>query len=51
MNYKEDSSSLINDKKSQLELFGFLELGLIRSKKFYQMWQKTIAGLPAEHFR
>ncbi|EDV43092.1 uncharacterized protein Dana_GF18312 [Drosophila ananassae] len=50
MNYKENSSPLVNDKKSQLELFGFVELGLIRSKKFYQMWQKTIAGLPADHF-
>ncbi|XP_026845923.1 Fanconi anemia group D2 protein [Drosophila persimilis] len=39
-----------NDKKSQLDLFGFLELGLIRSKRFYQMWQRLIASLPADGF-
>ncbi|EDV91108.1 Fanconi anemia group D2 protein [Drosophila grimshawi] len=39
-----------NDKKSQLELFGFLQQGLKRSKRFYQMWQRTISGLPAGVF-
>ncbi|XP_060649460.1 LOW QUALITY PROTEIN: Fanconi anemia group D2 protein [Drosophila nasuta] len=40
-----------NEKQSQLELFGFLQQGLRRSKRFYQMWQRIIAGLPAMEFR
>ncbi|KAH8381489.1 hypothetical protein KR093_006396 [Drosophila rubida] len=41
----------VNEKESQLELFGFLQQGLRRSKRFYQMWQRTIAGLPGSEFR
>ncbi|KAH8292041.1 hypothetical protein KR054_003960 [Drosophila jambulina] len=48
--YRDKSSASVDDKKSQLELFGFLELGLIRSKRFYQTWQRTAASLPAEGF-
>ncbi|KAH8265254.1 hypothetical protein KR038_002491 [Drosophila bunnanda] len=48
--HRDDSSAPVDNKKSQLELFGFLELGLIRSKKFYQTWQRTAASLPAEGF-
>ncbi|KAH8311710.1 hypothetical protein KR044_007645 [Drosophila immigrans] len=47
----EMSRPAANEKESQLELFGFLQQGLRRSKRFYQMWQRTIAGLPAGEFR
>ncbi|SPP83080.1 Fanconi anemia group D2 protein homolog [Drosophila guanche] len=46
----ESGAPTANDKKSQLDLFGFLELGLIRSKRFYQLWQRLIATLPADGF-
>ncbi|XP_022209594.2 Fanconi anemia group D2 protein homolog [Drosophila obscura] len=46
----DSSAPTANDKKSQLELFGFLKLGLIRSHRFYQMWQRLIATLPADGF-
>ncbi|KAH8294661.1 hypothetical protein KR018_001006 [Drosophila ironensis] len=49
-NAKDKSSQPACDKKSQLELFGFLELGITRSKKFYQMWQRSISGLPGNEF-
>ncbi|XP_017017550.1 Fanconi anemia group D2 protein homolog [Drosophila kikkawai] len=48
--HRDNSSAPVDDRKSQLELFGFLELGLIRSKRFYQTWQRTAASLPAEGF-
>lgn len=40
-----------NNKQSQLELFGYLLQGLKRSRRFYQMWQRSIGGLPACEFR
>lgn len=40
-----------SEKQSQLELFGFLQQGLKRSKRFYQMWQRTISGLAASEFK
>ncbi|ALC46708.1 Fancd2 [Drosophila busckii] len=39
-----------NDKELQLELFSFLHQGLTRSKRFYQMWQRVLAALPATEF-
>ncbi|XP_064549377.1 Fanconi anemia group D2 protein homolog [Drosophila montana] len=45
------STPAANNKQSQLELFGFLQQGLKRSKRFYQMWQRTISGLPASEFK
>ncbi|KAH8247136.1 hypothetical protein KR032_010698 [Drosophila birchii] len=50
MVHRDNSSAPADDKKTQLELFGFLELGLIRSKRFYQTWQRSAASLPAEEF-
>ncbi|XP_017048859.1 Fanconi anemia group D2 protein [Drosophila ficusphila] len=44
------NTTTADNKKSQLELFGFLELGLIRSKRFYQTWQRSAATLPADGF-
>ncbi|KAH8382936.1 hypothetical protein KR009_005875 [Drosophila setifemur] len=49
-NYKDKGPPTASDKKSQLDLFGFVELGIIRSKRFYQIWQRAIAGLPANGF-
>ncbi|XP_017074591.2 Fanconi anemia group D2 protein [Drosophila eugracilis] len=45
-----ENSAKTDDKKSQLELFGFIELGLIRSKRFYQACQRSAASLSAEGF-
>ncbi|EDV48341.1 Fanconi anemia group D2 protein [Drosophila erecta] len=47
---REENSERGDSKQSQLELFSFLELGLIRSKKFYQACQRSSAGVPAEEF-
>ncbi|KAM8706214.1 hypothetical protein ACLKA7_010484 [Drosophila subpalustris] len=53
--HSNDSTEMVrptsNDKQSQLELFGFLQQGLRRSKRFYQIWQRTIGGLPSTEFR
>lgn len=49
-NETEKISASEDSKKSQLELFGFLELGLIRSKKFYQACQRSSASVPAAEF-
>ncbi|XP_075147776.1 fancd2 [Haematobia irritans] len=46
-----DVSTLANDKQLQLELFGYIEQGFTRSKKFYSVWQKTIASLKPAHFK
>lgn len=40
-----------NDKQSQLEVFHFINQGLTRSKRFYEIWQKNCASLPASQFR
>ncbi|XP_036674528.2 Fanconi anemia group D2 protein homolog [Drosophila suzukii] len=48
--HSDGNSATIENKKSQLELFGFLELGLIRSKRFYQAFQRSCATLSAEEF-
>ncbi|XP_030369940.1 Fanconi anemia group D2 protein isoform X2 [Scaptodrosophila lebanonensis] len=45
------STNIGNDKPLQLELFNNLQVGLIRSKRFYQMWQKTIASLPSNSLK
>ncbi|KAH8417749.1 hypothetical protein KR222_005289 [Zaprionus bogoriensis] len=47
----EDSTPASYTKQSQLELFGYLQQGLKRSKRFYQMWQRTLGALPATDFR
>ncbi|XP_017119014.1 Fanconi anemia group D2 protein [Drosophila elegans] len=44
------NSATEDNRKSQLELFGFLELGLIRSKRFYQACQRSAGVLPADAF-
>ncbi|XP_068157652.1 Fanconi anemia group D2 protein homolog isoform X2 [Drosophila tropicalis] len=49
--YQSANSNLANDKKSQLELFEFLKLGLIRSQRFYQLWQRSISGLRSNAFK
>ncbi|KAM7362212.1 fancd2 [Cochliomyia hominivorax] len=53
LHWSEDTStgSLCNDKTLQLELFGYIEQGLTRSKKFYSIWQKIIASLPSIQFK
>uniref|UniRef100_A0A6P4EZY6 Fanconi anemia group D2 protein n=1 Tax=Drosophila rhopaloa TaxID=1041015 RepID=A0A6P4EZY6_DRORH len=48
--HRDQNSNTADNKKSQLELFGFLELGLIRSKRFYQAWQRSAGSLPADGF-
>ncbi|XP_017003443.2 Fanconi anemia group D2 protein homolog [Drosophila takahashii] len=48
--HRDENSATTERKKSQLELFGFLELGLIRSKRFYQAFQRSSASLSAEEF-
>lgn len=50
-NFQELAIPAAGDKQSQLELFGFLQQGLKRSKRFYQMWQRTISGLAASEFK
>uniref|UniRef100_A0A1I8P4T9 Fanconi anemia group D2 protein n=1 Tax=Stomoxys calcitrans TaxID=35570 RepID=A0A1I8P4T9_STOCA len=46
-----DETTLANDKQLQLELFSYIEQGFTRSKKFYSIWQKTIASLKSIHFK
>lgn len=46
-----DATTLANDKQLQLELFGYIEQGFTRSKKFYSIWQKTIASLKSTQFK
>uniref|UniRef100_A0A1A9WNL2 Fanconi anemia group D2 protein n=1 Tax=Glossina brevipalpis TaxID=37001 RepID=A0A1A9WNL2_9MUSC len=45
------TSSLSKNKTAQIELFGYIERGLIRSKKFYTIWLKTISNLSAAQFK
>ncbi|XP_037821987.1 Fanconi anemia group D2 protein [Lucilia sericata] len=53
LHWREDTStsSLAKDKQLQLELFGYIEQGLTRSKKFYSIWQKSIATLSSTQFK
>ncbi|XP_065371634.1 Fanconi anemia group D2 protein homolog [Calliphora vicina] len=53
LHWREDTSaiSLAKDKQLQLELFGYIEQGLTRSKKFYSIWQKSIASLASTQFK
>ncbi|XP_073815806.1 fancd2 isoform X2 [Musca autumnalis] len=46
-----DATTLANDKQLQLELFSYIEQGFTRSKKFYSIWQKTIASLKSCNFK
>ncbi|XP_054081207.1 Fanconi anemia group D2 protein homolog isoform X3 [Zeugodacus cucurbitae] len=39
------------DGPTQQELFTFIEQALIRSKKFFSVWQKLLASLPGSQFR
>ncbi|KAL9900180.1 fancd2 isoform 1-T3 [Glossina fuscipes fuscipes] len=45
------TTSLARDKQAQLELFSNIEKSLIRSKKFYTIWLKTIANLTAAQIK
>lgn len=45
------TGSLAKDKQLQLELFGYVEQGLTRSKKFYSLWQKSISSLASTQFK
>uniref|UniRef100_A0A1B0FNR3 Fanconi anemia group D2 protein n=1 Tax=Glossina morsitans morsitans TaxID=37546 RepID=A0A1B0FNR3_GLOMM len=48
---KHTSLSSAKDKQAQLELFSNIEKSLIRSKKFYTIWLKTIASLTAAQIK
>ncbi|XP_067618049.1 Fanconi anemia group D2 protein homolog isoform X2 [Eurosta solidaginis] len=39
------------ERSTQLEVFNFLEQALVRSKKFYIIWQKLLSSLPGSQFR
>uniref|UniRef100_A0A1I8M2U3 Uncharacterized protein n=1 Tax=Musca domestica TaxID=7370 RepID=A0A1I8M2U3_MUSDO len=52
LNWNEnDSTTLAKDKQLQLELFSYIEQGFTRSKKFYSIWQKTIASTKSSNFK